>query len=168
MKIKQFFILPIFILLISCSQTAEKKMLTIDKPDYSITYPPEWELKTNPQLEILLSSPLSGADDNFADNFNLLKQDLTGLNEDLQLFDSVTKAQTTNALGKDAILDSKNEGNHCSLVFKGIYDGRQLKWKQIYYIKGQTAYVLTYTAEEKNYDKYSGVAESIFNSFKLK
>lgn len=168
MKFKHLFIIPVFILLLSCAQNAEKKMLTIDKPDYSISYSPEWELKTNPQLEVLISSPLSGAGDDFADNFNLLKQDLSASNEDLQLYDSITKAQTINALGKDAILSSKNEGDHRSLLFKGPYSGRQLKWKQVYYVKNKTAYVLTYTAEEKNYDKYAAIAESIFNSFKLK
>jgi hypothetical protein len=169
MKYKHLFIFPVFVFLISCSQSIEKKkMLTIDKSDYSISYSAEWELKTNPQLDVLVSSPLSGATDDFAENFNVLKQDLSASNEDLQLYDSITKAQTINALGKDAILSSTNEGDHRSLVFKGPYNGRQLKWKQIYYVKNKTAYVLTYTAEEKTYDKYSAVAESIFNSFKLK
>ena len=144
-------------------------MKQIDKQDYSISCPADWEMQTNkPPTEFIVLSPLNGAEDDFADNFNLLKQDLTGRNINLLQYDSVSEADITNTLGANSILQSKEENGHHSIIYKGALKGRNLKWKQLYFMKNEIAYVLTYTAEEKNYDKYSDIAEAFFNSFKLK
>lgn len=144
-------------------------MILLEKEDYSISYPAHWEVKTDePRAEIFVCSPMDSKEDTFADNFNMMKQNLLGKSIDLQLYDSISKSQIINAIGKDAIIDSKIENECATIIFKGPLEGRNLKWKQLYYIKNETAYILTYTAEEVYFDKYSDIAESIFNSFKLK
>ncbi|MDQ3047329.1 MAG: hypothetical protein M3R27_07255 [Bacteroidota bacterium] len=97
-----------------------------------------------------------------------MKQDLTGQDIDLNKFSKISEDQVRANLSPTAIVESKREKDHHTLMFKGLIQGRQLKWKQHFYILNQQAYILTYTAEEKNYDKYSDIASSIFNSFKLK
>lgn len=175
---KQLFFLFFLLTLISCSQKQEEtkeevkenaKMIVLDKQDFSISYPNNWIVKSDmPKAELLVCSPFDGSNDTFADNFNLMKQDLHSNSIDLMLYDSISKDQIYNALGKDAILESKIENDRSYVLYKGVLDGEQLKWKQLYFVKNEIAYVLTYTAEEKTFDKYSDIAESIFNSFKLK
>ena len=144
-------------------------MVVLEKADYSISYPIDWLIKNDePRAEIFICAPLEGALDSFPDNFNLMKQNLLGKSIDLYLYDSISKSQILTAIGKDAIIESKIEDGHSSLLFKGPFDGRNLKWKQLYFVKNETAYILTYTAEEIYFDKYSDIAESIFTSFKLK
>ena len=144
-------------------------MILLEKADYSISYPANWEVKKDePRAEIFVCAPFDNEEDTFADNFNMMKQNLLGKSIDLQLYDSISKSQIVTAIGKDAIIDSKIENGQSTLLFKGVLDGRNLKWKQLYFIKNETAYILTYTAEEIYFDKYSDIAESIFNSFKLK
>ena len=141
----------------------------MEKADYSISYPIDWLIKTDePRAEIFICAPLEGVLDSFPESFNLMKQTLLGKSIDLYLYDSISKSQILTAIGKDAIIESKIEDGHSSLLFKGPFDGRNLKWKQLYFVKNETAYILTYTAEEIYFDKYSDIAESIFNSFKLK
>lgn len=144
-------------------------MILLEKADYSISYPADWEVKKDePRAEIFVCAPFDSEEDTFSDNFNMMKQNLLGKSIDLQLYDSISKAQIINAIGKDAIIESKIENGRSSILFKGPLDGRNLKWKQLYFVKNETAYILTYTAEEIYFDKYSDIAESIFNSFKLK
>jgi len=149
-------------------------MITVEKTDYSISYPAEWQSGTGTKsqlaelAELFVHSIPEGPDDKFADNFNLTKQDLSGQPVDLKKYDSISEWQITTTLGPQAILESKDAGDHHSITFKGHYQGNDLKWKQLYFIKNEKAYLLTFTAEEKTFDKYSDIAESIFNSFKLK
>lgn len=144
-------------------------MILLEKADYSISYPANWEVKKDePRAEIFVCTPFDNEEDSFADNFNLMKQSLQGKSINIQLYDSISKAQIVNAIGKDAIIESKIENGHSSILFKGPLEGRNLKWKQLYFVNNDTAYILTYTAEEIYFDKYSDIAESIFNSFKLK
>lgn len=53
-----------------------------------------------------------------------------------------------------------------------IYTGRQgkfnLKWKQIYSVKDEKAYVLTLTCERSQYKKYVVVANKIMSTFRIK
>lgn len=144
-------------------------MISVDMPDYSLNYSSEWNKGTDKQAEFVVYSPLSGAEDTFSENFNILKQNLkeSGFNT-MHAFDSISEFQIINAFGLKAIIESETEGNHHKLIYKGALKGQKLKWKQMYYLKNETAYILTYTAEENQFDKYSDVAESIFNSFKLK
>ena len=167
---KHTFLLLFILALTSCSsKLEEKKSIVINKEDYSINYPSEWVSKEDKHgAEILLCSEIAGEEDNFADNFNIIKQDLTGKNIDLRIFDSISKFQIIDNLGDKAILESQTLSDHSSFLFKGQFEGRNLKWKQVYFLKRETAYILTYTAEEKSFDKYSDIAEAIFKSFKLK
>lgn len=171
---KQLFFFFILLTLISCSQKQDdvkedSMMLVLNKQDFSISYPANWQVKSDmPKAELLVCSPFDGPNDTFADNFNLMKQELHSNSIDLMLYDSISKDQIYNTLGKDAILESKIEPDRSCVVYKGELDGEKLKWKQFYFVKNETAYILTYTAEEKTFDKYSDIAESIFNSFKLK
>lgn len=171
---KKIIFLFFLITLISCSQKQEEvkevaKMIQFEKPDYTISYPADWKVSPDlPKAEIFVCSKSEGPDDNFAENFSLMKQEELGESIDLYLYDSISKDQIFSEIGKDAVIESKMEGNHSYVIYKGLMNEDHLKWKQAYFIKNQTAYVLTYTAEEKSFDKYSDIAESIFNSFKLK
>ncbi len=157
-----------FICLLSCSSTlVSDKQVFFETSEFLISYPSSWEIHKDQKLEFIVNSPLEG-DDNFVENFNVMKQDLTGQDIDLNKFSKISEDQVRANLSPTAIVESKREKDHHTLMFKGLIQGRHLKWKQHFYILNQQAYILTYTAEEKNYDKYSDIASSIFNSFKLK
>ena len=47
------------------------------------------------------------------------------------------------------------------------YQERKLKIKQYWFIKGNVAYLFTYTAEPSEYDKYENKATVMIKSFKV-
>ena len=150
----------------------------LDKPNFSIQYPTTWELEENNGQETLftLFSALTD-NDRFKENINLMTQDLSGYNLNLDDFTKLSESQIkdrvkNSILLKSARIKSSNKSGGVRERHLIEYTGNQghflLHWKQYCWVVRQKAYVLTFTAEEKNYEKYISVVNQIINSFTLK
>ncbi|MFK8060610.1 MAG: PsbP-related protein [Polaribacter sp.] len=141
--------------------------------DYNIKYPVDWVINSTlvNGVSFAVTSPLSSKDDEFSENVNIIIQDLKGMNIDLNKYVSISKQQLL-SIPKGEILESKRvkkkDVEYHSIVFNGYLEKRNLKIKQYYILKSGKAYVLTFTAIEKEYDLYIKIADKILNSFKLK
>lgn len=55
---------------------------------------------------------------------------------------------------------------------KEVYSGDQANYKlafeQYYWVVGNNAYVLTFTAEQTAYDEYKAIGEKMMNTFRIK
>jgi hypothetical protein len=146
---------------------------TIKKDGYSIDYPKAWELNTSGQMgaSFILFSPLSSQKDQFRENVNLIVQDLTGYNLDLDKYVEISEGQIQTLITNGKIIESKRVKNQTLDYQKVIYIGKQgiynLKFEQYYWVVGNKAYVLTLTCEETQFDNYKLTGEKILNSFKL-
>lgn len=152
---------------------SQNKTETYETEEYQIEYPIDWSLNFSKigGMSFAVTSPLSSDEDKFSENINLIIQDLKGLNIDLNKYVSISKEQLS-SLPQGNVLESKRKNikgkEHHIIVFKGFLQEKKLKGKQLYFIKNEKAYVLTFTAMEKDYNLFIDVANKILNSFKLK
>lgn len=169
--------------LFACGQTSgegdvhiPENWNTLDGTDYSIQYPDSFELNQSGQMgeSFILFSKHTSEEDPFRENINLLVQDLTGQNNDIDLdkYVELSEGQVQSMLTDGNIIESKRLTTDSKEYHKIIYTGKQdeldLKWLQYYWVGNNKAYVLTLTCEENQYDAYATVGEKIMNSFRLK
>ena len=146
---------------------------SLNKKDYSINYPKDWELNESRQMgtSFILFSPLSSQQDRFRENVNLVIQDLKGYNIDLEKYVEISEGQIKTIVTDGKIIESKRISNQSQNYHKVIYKGKQgafnLKFEQYYWVIRDKSYVLTLTCEENQFDYYKVVGEKILNSFKL-
>lgn len=165
--------------LYSCNQTAVKnesaKVLEgwklLQENGYSLQYPQDWTLDQSGQSGtsfIVLSQP-SSPDDLFRENVNLLIQDLTGLNMDLDKYTEISLDQVKMMLTNGNIIESVRRKANGTEFQKVVYAGDQGVFKiyceQYYWVKDKKAYVLTLTCESDQLDSYKEIGEKILNSF---
>ena len=147
------------------------KVLT--ENNYTIKYPSNWELNKSGQLgtSFILFSSLSSDADQFKDNVNLLIQDLTGLNLDLDQYIQLSLNQIKTVATDAESIESKKIASGNSNYQKVIYTANQgdlsLKFEQYYWVQNNKAYVLTLTCEKDQFEAFKMTGEKILNSFKI-
>jgi hypothetical protein len=135
----------------------------------SVQYPSDWKLSENENNTVFLAISPRTSEQDFMENVNLMIQNLGGLNIDLEKYTDISTNQVETMLPEGKVLSIKDitfkNMPAKELIYSGKYNGViDLKWKQIYFIKGSEAYVLTYTAALEAYETYLANAEKIFNS----
>jgi hypothetical protein len=168
---------------IACGQTKESNdkakeakpnWKTLDGIDYSIQYQADWELNKSGQMgtTFILFSPLETSQDKFRDNVNLLIQDLSGHNLDLNKYAKISEGQVKTMITNSTLIESKRIKTGSVEYHRMIYTGDQgmfhLKFEQFYWVKNEKAYVLTLTCEQDKFSDFKEVGEAILNSFSFK
>ncbi|MBA3704323.1 MAG: hypothetical protein H0W84_00030 [Bacteroidetes bacterium] len=137
---------------------------------FSIKYPATWIKQPNPNIMVFLS-PKENVMDMFQENVNVILQNLSRQPMTIEQYTEVTKRQVVDNFGASAIVSLKNVTiageTGRELIYNMNYQGKKLKVKQCWIIKNHNAYLLTYTAEPEQYNKYENIAVEMTNSFKL-
>jgi hypothetical protein len=161
-----------FITFLVYGQT-DKGVKTLNENGYSVQYPDSWELNKSGQMGtsfILFSKP-SSSQDQFRENVNLIVQDLSGQNINLDKFVEISEGQIKTMIVNGNIISSKRlkskESEFQNLIFTGKQGVYNLKFEQYYWVINQKAYVLTLTCEISEFEKFKKIGEGILNSFKL-
>jgi len=147
---------------------------TFDHSDYSINYPSTWELNQSGLMgsSFILFSPLESEKDKFKENVNLLVQDLTGYNLDLNKYTEISEGQIKTMVSNSTLIESKRIKDGKREYHKIIYSGDQgifhLKFEQYYWVINEKAFVLTFTSEQNKFFDMVEIGEKILNSFILK
>tara|TARA_B110001469_G_C9483296_1_gene242192 strand:- start:192 stop:749 length:558 start_codon:yes stop_codon:yes gene_type:complete len=185
MKRKQIiFLLTITISIIACGQSQEginKKKTeestewqSLSEDKFEISHPSNWTINKSGQMgmSFSLTSPLSNTSDKFRENVNLIIQDLTGYDLDLEKYVELSVGQIKTLVTNGKIISNKRQKNDNQEYQKTIYTGKQgiydLKFEQYYWVIDNKAFVLTLTCEEKRFNSYQTTGVRILNSFKLK
>ena len=150
-----------------------RELYFIEKPNYSFAYPANWEENLDKTLgvEFIVLSPLSSAADKFKENINLVIQDLSKYDIDLDKYTELSVDQIKNMVTNSVLIESKriSKGGKNDDFQRVIYSGDQgvfkLKFVQYYFVVDKKAYVLTFTSEQLEFDKYKEGAEETMNSF---
>ena len=146
---------------------------TISESNFKIEYPDNWELNKSGQMgtKFILFSKLSNSTDKFRKNVNLIIQDLTGSNIQLDKYVEISENQIKTLVTNGKIIESKRISDEGSEYHKMIYIGKQgvfdLKFIQYYWVLNNKAFVLTFTAEINEFDKFVQIGEKIMGSFKI-
>ncbi len=174
----------LLIVFISCGQTTGKQEAkiaqknisnwkTLKESNYSIQYPDNWDLNQVGQMgtKFILFSQLDSSNDNFRENVNLIIQDLSGKNIDLDKYVEITEGQVKTMISNSSLIESKREKNNNGEFHKMVYTGDQgvfhLTFEQYFWVINDKAYVLTFTSEQNKFSSYKSIGEQILNSFLL-
>jgi hypothetical protein len=147
---------------------------TFSGTGYSIQYPSTWELNQSAQMgtSFILFSPLENSQDQFRENVNLIVQDLTGQNIDLDKYSQISEEQVKTMITNSSLIESKrikkHNGEYHRMVYTGDQDIFHLKFEQYYWVISDKAYVLTLTCEQDKFDYFKQIGENILNSFLFK
>lgn len=171
---KYLYFISLVLSLNSFGQNKETSWKTINDNTYSIQYPDNWELNTDKSMgtSFILFTEQTSSEDKFRENINLSIQNLEGYNLNLDAYVAISEEQISKMVTNGIIIDSKRLNTNNTEFQKIIFTGKQglfqLKFVQYYFVKDEKAYVLTFTCEEIQYEKYKIIVEQILESFLLK
>tara|TARA_B110000238_G_C16028283_1_gene396247 strand:- start:56 stop:439 length:384 start_codon:yes stop_codon:yes gene_type:complete len=122
--------------------------------------------------KFILFSQLTSKNDQFKENVNLIVQDLTGHNIDLNQYVEISENQIKTMITDGNIISServkKDEKEFQRVIYtgkQGIYD---LQFVQYYWVENNNAYVLTLTCEITVFTDFKNTGEKILNSFEIR
>ena len=170
---KYLYFIILVLSLNSFGQIKETSWKTINDNTYSIQYPDNWELNTEKSMgtSFILFTEQTSSEDKFRENINLIIQNLEGYNLNLDDYVAISEEQISKMVTNGKIIDSKRSNKNNTEFQKVIFTGKQglfqLKFVQYYFIKDEKAYVLTFTCEEIQYEKYIFITDQILDSFLL-
>jgi len=142
--------------------------------DYSLKYPSDWELNQSGQMgtSFILFSQLESDADKFRENINLVIQDLTGYNLNLDKYIDVTLGQIKSMISNPKISVNQRVRSGNGEFHKLVYSGNQgvfnLTFEQYIWVYKNRAFVLTFTSEQEKFEKFKLEGERILNTFYLK
>ena len=156
---------------------------TLTEENFSVKYPPNWELNTSGEdgTKFILFSPLISKNEKFRANINLIIQNLKGLT-----VDSSSSPINLEEYARRSLIEIKNENikngcevvssdlvivdgvSHQKVIYTSVNNGKKLKHEQYYWVKNNNAYVLTLTSLGYKFVDYQSTGEKIFDSFRIR
>ena len=171
MNLKLSLISLIISQIVFCQVKHKKEISTLNKTEFKISYSSDLKLDESGKngMVFLLLTEKTNSEDNFAENINLMKQDLEKLNINLDKFVEITEKQITE---RGKLIESKrlkkNGTEYQRLVYEALLNNFDLKFLQYDFVKNNKAYILTFSAKKEEFEKYLKDIETIMKSFTLK
>lgn len=138
-----------------------------------IDYPSNWQIVEDLMGSIVaFFTPLEDASDNYRENVNVVVQDLKDSPMTLEEYSEFSVNQLKeeiNALKIIEPLSSATLSNFPAhkIVYNGVLEKIKLKYMQIWAIKSNIAYLVTYIAENNHFKDYINIIKQIVNSFEI-
>lgn len=173
MKQRVTLILITFFILGVVQRTFAQSWKGFKGTNYAIKYPDTWSLDTSKGMgtAFIIFSQLENDSDKFRENVNMIVQDLTAQNINLDDYVKISEKQIRDFMTDGKIHESSRfktvDGEFHKIIFSGTQGVFHLKFEQYYLIKNGHAFVVTLTAAEDKFDQYKPTGEQILNSFKL-
>ncbi len=138
--------------------------------NFKMKYPATWSTGAE-QGMLIFKTAKDGAEDKFQENVNVIIQDLSAQPMTLNEFTKLSLDQYGD-MGETVqiitVEDTKLAGSPTKkAVVKMNYYGMPLKLKQLWFIKDNKAYLLTYTALETTYNAFEDKATQLIMSFEF-
>lgn len=137
-----------------------------------ITHPAEWNTRENVMgMTVAFLSPKENPQDDFQENLNVYIEDISAQPMTLDGYFSLSVSGLKQYITDYAEVESSPTtlGGEPArkLVFTGTQGTYSFKWMQIVTLKGNKAYVVTYTAEQDKYPVFLDTAQQITDSFEF-
>ncbi len=145
-----------------------------DSSNFSIRYPTTWQMNLDRKMgeTFTIFSPLESPQDRFSENVNLFEEKLLSSDASLDVYTEKSIHQLKNYINNFSLIGSKRLKNgqveYHQLIYKGNQGVFQLIYTQNYWIKGNIAYILTFTSEQLKYSKFKELGENIIKSYTFK
>lgn len=173
MKIK---LTTLLLLLIGSTLFAQKDWNILERDNYAISYPKDWQSsdqKPEPSIEFfLLSDGKSQKEDQFRESINLKLENLSGQEMRLEAYTKISLDQIRSQMPRAQVISNKvikiNNLEARAVVWSAeSNNGMVLKFKKTFLIHNGKAYIITFSSTEAEYDEYIEVADKIINTFNL-
>ena len=165
---------PIFLLLLTINLQGQTNQIVSDSIGnqyYTLTIPKRWEVDKSGSLgpSFIALSAIENDEDKFRENVNLITQDLSGTQVDLQYYAEYSEAQVKDYITDAQIIESKYVNHGSKEAYFIRYTGTQgiykLKFTQYMWVLGEVAYILTFTSEQAKTDAFEPIGKAILDSF---
>lgn len=146
---------------------------TFEIQNFSIQYPPDWELDTSGKsgTTFILFSKKESKKDPFRENITFIIQDLSKHDIDLNKFVEISENQINNQISKSTLLESnriKQRGRELHYFkYTGEISPFLLKFEQYCWVQKKRAIILTFACEVNKYEDYKEIGEKILSTFKF-
>lgn len=153
------------------SFTLNEDWENLKEKNYTIKHPADWEVNQTGLMgsSFFLFSPQTSSSDQFRENVNLMIQDLGENKLSLKQYADISVKQIeTIFTAAEIIVNQQGKANDKTfheLVYKAKQGVLNLRFKQRFWIEKNKAYILTFTTEQANTEKYEAVGNEIFKSF---
>jgi eukaryotic-like serine/threonine-protein kinase len=144
---------------------------------YGITmkYPENWEQTGTPDRitgnVVKFSSSKEGETDNYLENVNLIIQELPENRRELEQFTNFSLDEIQQSDPNTKIIEQGKTEFINQPAYQAIYtleeEGVKIQRLQIWTIRHNKAYIMTYTADVAKYAKYLPTAKTIINSLEI-
>lgn len=142
---------------------------------YTLRFPATWNVDKSGLLgsRFFLFAPLD-SNDTFRENFNLIINDMSIYPELSLEYMADGARQQVESMIQDCkvqefrIVNQEDNSKYYILEYSGKQGKFDLHWKQVYFMVNNQFYVLTFTAEAPQYERYLPLADRIFASFTFK
>ena len=150
---------------------ASSKSYTNPEFLYAVDYPETWHLRELGKA-VTISSPKESELDKFSENVQIVAEDLRAF-PDVTLMDYHKKGSEN---ARKFLTDFRSleeartewlDRETVVMLYTATVHGERYKFKDYKFMLGRTAYVLTYTAREADFDSYLTQAENIMRSLRV-
>ena len=157
-----------------------EKWDTIDTEEYSIQYPSTWEKKENyMNQKWMIISPLESEKDKYTERIMIYSKEMKGPTVKIGNLKSLVllhEHQLKNMLDKFNLIESTSFKTDSTEFYKFDYIGKikdtntkfKIRWVQYISVFNDKGFIITFTCEEKAYDRFKNVAYKILDSFQFK
>jgi hypothetical protein len=147
---------------------------TLEMNDFKIDYPAEWQGESfeNSVQEFTITSPYENEEDYYADFVNLAILKLPGLNKNLETY--VTEFSRDIPFIYQKAMVRTNEkalraGRECYILeYAGVFNDFPIAYRQYIWFQNESAYTLSFTAQQGSFEHWESVATKIMDSFTFK
>ncbi|MFN6561130.1 MAG: protein kinase domain-containing protein [Nostoc sp. ChiSLP01] len=141
----------------------------------AIKYPANWEYTGTPDRitgnVVKFISPKESATDTYLENVNLIIQDLPEERRELEQFTKFYLDEIQQSDPNTKILEQGNTQLTNRPAYQVTYtleeEGIKIQRLQVWMVKNNKAYIMTYTADVAQYSKYLQTAQAMINSLEI-
>lgn len=177
-KIYQFISLIAIICMVIPANSQNNDWQTFENEKCSVKYPSTWTMQelteefTSLGIEFSIVSAKENDKDEFFENVNFLSEPLTDPNSTLDTYANDVETLLKSFIKGYKKISSKKVNSQNGDFFMIEYTGKLgtagLYWLQYTTVKNGKNYILSFTAEKKNYKLYKPTFETIWQSFLIK
>ncbi|GEM_PF-3568951 len=144
---------------------------TDDTHDIYVYHPEDWTVKEVDETTFGFVSPKASEEDPFMENVGIQIIDLSGHSITLEEYGQLLIDQATSDVADFELLSSElvpGDGDYVDsyyIEYDGTQNGLPMAYDTTLMIDGDRGFILTYTAEQDNFDQYVDIANQIMDSF---
>lgn len=161
-------ILFVSLLLLNVQAFAQADTIQMDR--YSFLVPEGWKIKEGcMEADCSLLAPHDDYEDTFLENINIVVTQAPGKNYAVKKYADFSVGYLPTVIDDFEILERielDNNGEY--VIYKGFKSDFHQTWKQYYFIKDESLYIITFTAETSRFEEYISQIQINLDSFKIK